>query len=200
MNKTSYNAIADSFRQARVSLRDDERRYLEVLLEKLEPGATLLDLGCGTGTPVAAAILAQGHRVLGVDQAAAMLAHARREFPKQRWIEARLETYACAEPYQGALLWDSLFHLERRWHATLLARVIAGLPQGGRLMLTAGGSAADTFVDTMFDQPFFYDSHPPEALRALLLGQGVRILIDEFMDLPDGGRNRGRCAFVVEKL
>lgn len=131
MNKTSYNAIADSFRQARVSLRDDERRYLEVLLEKLEPGATLLDLGCGTGTPVAAAILAQGHRVLGVDQAAAMLAHARREFPKQRWIEARLETYACAEPYQGALLWDALFHLERRWHATLLARVIAGLPQGG---------------------------------------------------------------------
>lgn len=67
-------------------------------------------------------------------------------------------------------------------------------------MLTAGGSAADAFVDTMFDQPFFYDSHPPEALRALLLGQGVRILIDEFMDLPDGARNRGRCAFVVEKL
>lgn len=200
MNKTSYNAIADTFRQVRVSLRDDERRYLDVLLEKLEPGATLLDLGCGTGTPVAAAILAQGHRVLGVDQAAAMLAHARREFPKQRWIEARLENYACAEPYQGALLWDSLFHLERRWHATLLARVIAGLPQGGRLMLTAGGSANEAFVDTMFDQPFFYDSHPPEVLRGLLQDLGVRILVDEMLEPPDGGRNKGRCAFVVEKV
>ncbi|EHK69289.1 SAM-binding motif-containing protein [Pseudomonas psychrotolerans L19] len=200
MNKTSYNAIADTFRQVRVSLRDDERRYLDVLLEKLEPGATLLDLGCGTGTPVAAAILAQGHRVLGVDQAAAMLAHARREFPKQRWIEARLENYACAEPYQGALLWDSLFHLERRWHATLLARVVAGLPQGGRLMLTAGGSANEAFVDTMFDQPFFYDSHPPEVLRGLLQDLGVRILVDEMLEPPDGGRNKGRCAFVVEKV
>jgi len=200
MNKTSYNAIADTFRQARVSLRDDERRYLEVLLEKLEPGATLLDLGCGTGTPVAAAILAQGHRVLGVDQAAAMLAHARREFPTQRWIEARLETYACAEPYQGALLWDSLFHLERHWHAVVLGRVIAGLPRGGRLMLTSGGSANEAFVDRMFDQPFFYDSHPPEALRALLLEQGTRVLVEEFMDLPDGSSNRGRCAFVVEKV
>ncbi len=199
MNKTSYNAIADTFRQARISLRDDERRYLALLLENLAPGATVLDLGCGTGTPVAAAILAEGHRVLGVDQAAAMLAHARREFPKQRWIEARLENYACAEPYQGALLWDSLFHLERRWHGPVLARVVAGLPAGGRLMLTAGGSGSDAFVDTMFEQPFFYDSHPPEVLRGLLLEQGVRILVDEFMDLPDGGRNRGRCAFVVEK-
>lgn len=200
MNKTSYNAIADTFRQARVSLREDESRYLGLLLEHLPPGATLLDLGCGTGTPVAAAVIARGHRVLGVDQAAAMLAHARREFPKQRWIEARLESYACAEPYQGALLWDALFHLERRWHAVVLSRVIAGLPQGGRLMLTSGGSTNEAFVDQMFSQPFFYDSHPPEELRALLVGQGVRILIDEFMDLPDGGRNRGRRAFVVEKL
>ncbi|KTT49318.1 SAM-binding motif-containing protein [Pseudomonas oryzihabitans] len=200
MNKTSYNAIADLFRQARVSLCDNERRYLDVLLENVEPGATLLDLGCGTGTPVAAAILAQGYRVLGVDQAAAMLAHARREFPKQRWIEARLESYACAEPYQGALLWDSLFHLERRWHEVILARVIAGLPRGGRLMLTSGGSANEAFVDRMFDQPFFYDSHPPEVLRALLREQGVRILIDDVLDLPDGSGNRGRCAFVVEKV
>lgn len=199
MNKTSYNAIADTFRQARVSLGDHERRYLDVLLENVEPGATLLDLGCGTGTPVAATILARGYRVLGVDQAAAMLAHARREFPKQRWIEARLESYACAEPYQGALLWDSLFHLERRWHEVILGRVIAGLPRGGRLMLTSGGSANEAFVDRMLDQPFFYDSHPPEVLRALLTEQGVHILIDEFMDLPDEGRNRGRCAFVVEK-
>ncbi|KUM34232.1 class I SAM-dependent methyltransferase [Pseudomonas sp. EpS/L25] len=200
MNKTSYNAIADTFRQARSSLREDEGRYLDVLLEKLAPGATLLDLGCGTGTPVAAAIIARGHRVLGVDQAAAMLAHARREFPKQRWIEARLESYACAEPYQGALLWDSLFHLERQWHAIVLGRVIAGLPQGGRLMLTSGGSTNEAFVDRMFDQPFFYDAHPPEVLRELLLAQGTRLLVEEFMDLPDGERNKGRCAFVVEKV
>ncbi|MEH3024276.1 MAG: class I SAM-dependent methyltransferase [Pseudomonas oryzihabitans] len=200
MNKTSYNTVADAFRQARASLREDESRYLDLLLEHLPPGATLLDLGCGTGTPVAAAIIARGYRVLGVDQAAAMLAHARRDFPKQRWIEARLESYACAEPYQGALLWDSLFHLERQWHAVVLGRVIAGLPQGGRLMLTSGGSTNEAFVDQMFGQPFFYDSHPPEVLRTLLLEQGVRILVEEVMDLPDGDRNKGRCVFVVEKL
>ncbi len=199
MNKTSYNAIADTFRQARAASGTTSVATWTCSWKSLNP-APPCSIWAVAPAPRWPPPSSPRDIACWGSTRRRQLAHARREFPKQRWIEARLETYACAERYQGALLWDSLFHLERRWHATLLARVIAGLPQGGRLMLTAGGSVADAFVDTMFNQPFFYDSHPPEELRALLLSQGVRILIEEFLDLPDGGRNRGRCAFVVEKL
>lgn len=163
------------------------------------PGSTLLDLGCGTGRPMAAYVIARGRRVIGVDQAEKLLALAQQAFPEQQWVHAALETYACLQDYAAVLLWDSLFHIERSQHEPILARALAGLPADGRLMLTCGGSDHPAFTDQMFGATFFYDSHPPEQLRAILERLGCRILLGEFMEQPDGGRNKGRYALVVEK-
>ncbi len=43
--------------------------------DALEPGASVLDLGCGTGR-VGGVLVARGHRVTGVDQSDEMLRHA----------------------------------------------------------------------------------------------------------------------------
>jgi SAM-dependent methyltransferase len=48
----------------------------EIVHAALAPGASVLDLGCGTGR-IAHPLLALGHPVVGVDQSAAMLAHLR---------------------------------------------------------------------------------------------------------------------------
>jgi hypothetical protein len=70
---------------------------------------------------------------------------------------------------------------------------------GGRVMLTAGGSANPAFTDTMFDREFFYDSHAPEALADLLRELGFEIVLNEFMNLPTSGRDKGRIAIVARK-
>jgi hypothetical protein len=66
-------------------------------------------------------------------------------------------------------------------------------------MLTPGGSAHPAFTDTMFDHEFFYDSYPPERLSALLDSLGFEILVNEFMNLPTSGRDKGRIAVVARK-
>jgi hypothetical protein len=71
---------------------------------------------------------------------------------------------------------------------------------GGRLMLTIGGSEHPAFTDVMFAETFFYDSHAPETTAAILTGLGCQILIDEFMNKPTAGRDKGRSVFVVEKI
>lgn len=55
---------------------------------------SVLDLGCGTGT-LACALAERGHRVTGVDPAAAMLAVARSKphAGKVEWIESRAQDY-----------------------------------------------------------------------------------------------------------
>lgn len=55
---------------------------------------SVLDLGCGTGT-LCCALAERGHRVTGVDPAAAMLALARNKPHAERveWIESSAQTY-----------------------------------------------------------------------------------------------------------
>ena len=199
MNRDSYNTIAPQWAAARRTFHGRERDYLDLLLAPLPQNACVLDLGCGTGRPMAEYVLAKGFRVIGVDQSGELLKIARADFPSARWVLAALETYAFPDSFGAALLWDSLFHIERSQHEPLLRRVIERLPAGGRLMLTAGGSAHPAFTDRMYGQTFFYDSNPPEITARIVQELGCRILLAEFTNLPTAGRDKGRYALVAEK-
>ncbi len=58
------------------------------------PPCSVLDLGCGTGT-LCCALAERGHRVTGVDPAAAMLAVARRKphAEEVEWVESSAQNY-----------------------------------------------------------------------------------------------------------
>lgn len=78
----------------------------------VSPGATILELGCGTGR-VTVPLAALGHRVTAVDQSAAMLA----ELPPSASIEliqADIET----------------LELDRTWDAVLLGSHLLNTPDG----------------------------------------------------------------------
>ena len=199
MNRDAYNKVAQQWGEARSGFFKNERHYLDTLLAPLPPGSTVLDLGCGTGRPMAEQVVASGHRVIGVDQSEAMLEQARRRLPDQCWLLSPMEHYVPDRDFQAAIIWDSIFHLPRSEHAGILQRVVERLPGGGRLMLTVGGSSHPAFTDFMFGVEFFYDSNLPEETEQILRDCGCRLLIGEFMNLPDGARNKGRYAIVAEK-
>jgi cyclopropane fatty-acyl-phospholipid synthase-like methyltransferase len=205
LNRESYDRIAARWDAARSAFHGREAVYLDLLLTGLAAGADVLDLGCGTGRPMAEAALARGHRVVGVDQSRELLARAAQRFPGAAWIEADITASDLASrvppgPYAAALCWDALFHLPRALHEPLAAAVAAMLAPGGRFMITAGGSANHpAFTDTMFDATFFYDSHAPDETVALLARAGFRTLLVDVMNAPDGQRDKGRIAIVAEK-
>ena len=99
---------------------------------ELDRPATVLDLGCGTGS--AARLMKQrwpGARVIGVDGSREMLEKARAESVDVEWIEADLESWQPQEPadliYSNAAL---------HWlgnHDALFPRLLESLAPGGQL-------------------------------------------------------------------
>jgi len=197
MNRRGYDSIAAQWDDVRTALSDAERRYLDHLLQGLVPGAKVLDLGCGTGRPIAEHILDAGFAVTGVDQSSGMLDVARSRLPSGTWIESSLEHYQPDPGYAAAVAWDALFHVTRADHAEIFRRVRTALDQEGRFMLTVGGSAQAPFTDEMFGERFFYDSNTPDETMAILRELGFRIEIGEFLNRPTSGRDKGRFGILA---
>ncbi|HZL92050.1 MAG TPA: hypothetical protein VFB99_00350, partial [Vicinamibacterales bacterium] len=63
-----YDAAASQYDRDR-SRAFLERPYLERVVADLGPGAEVLDLGCGSGEPIARFLMEAGYRVTGVDVA-----------------------------------------------------------------------------------------------------------------------------------
>lgn len=202
MISTAYDRIASEWNAARTRLLPTESEYLELVLEPVPFGGTVLDLGCGSGHPIAAHIATRGIRVVGVDGSSELLSLARERLPKHRWIHDRIELVDFDESFDAAICWDALFHLPRISFEPVIRNLHRWLMPGARLMVSSGGVVAEDgagFTDTMFGQEFYYDSLPPEQMVSMIEKSGFTVLKAEMCDLPDGGRNRGKWATVAAK-
>jgi SAM-dependent methyltransferase len=73
---------------------------------------SVLDLGCGTGT-LCCALAERGHRVTGVDSAAAMLAVARRKPHAQQveWVESAAQSYKSQRRFDLVVMTGHAFQI-----------------------------------------------------------------------------------------
>lgn len=204
MITTSYDLIAEQFNADRRCLGSQEEKYLRLLIDPLPAGCTALDLGCGTGHPIANYVADRGHHVVGVDDSESMLVIARQRLPKHRWIHDLMEQIEFDETFAAVVCWDSLFHLPRRFHQPIMTKIHRWLVPGGRVMVSSGASAdpADDgpgFTGTMFGHEFYYDSLSPERMVAMIEVTGFEIVLAEMCDQPAGIRSKGKWATVAAK-
>ena len=67
-----YDKMGQWFAKNRYAVLE-EKGYLDNMLEKLPPNASVLDLGCGSGKPILEYLISQKVKVLGVDASEQML-------------------------------------------------------------------------------------------------------------------------------
>jgi trans-aconitate 2-methyltransferase len=101
-----------------------------------QPGERILDLGCGTGH-LAAQIAERGADVVGLDSSPSMVAQARQNFPKMKFL------LADARNFQVEGLFDAIFsNAVLHWvlePEEAIRSMAAALKPGGRLALEFGG-------------------------------------------------------------
>lgn len=115
-----------------------EAEWLDAFVAPLPPGASILDVGCGNGVPIARELQRRGFRITGVDSSSSMIANAERELPRGRWLVGDMRELELDETFDGVLAWHSFFHLTEADQRRTLPRLARRLAPGGRLMITTG--------------------------------------------------------------
>lgn len=163
-----------------------ERAWLDKLLALTRPGDHVLDLGCGSGDPIAAYIVAAGRRICGVDFAPAMLELASQRMPDETWILGDMRSLALGKRYAAIIGWDSFFHLSPVEQRAVLPRLRDHLEPGGGLLLTVGPRAGEPLGE-VGGEPVYHASLDPDEYRSGLAGAGLE-LIEFVPDDPECGR------------
>jgi ubiquinone/menaquinone biosynthesis C-methylase UbiE len=71
----------------------------------LKEGSNVLDLGCGSGIPVAQNLVQHKLHVTGVDTSPTMISLCRERLPDQEWIVGDMRKVSFAKTFDGILGW-----------------------------------------------------------------------------------------------
>ena len=134
----------------------------------------MLDLGCGTGRPIAGWLIGEGFRLTGTDFAEPMLNIARARWPDGDWRLADMRELNLGERFDGIIGWDSFFHLTPSEQRTCLPRLAGHLLPGGTLMVTVGPREGEV-TGTVEGEPVYHASLSPAGYAGVLEGCGMRM-------------------------
>jgi SAM-dependent methyltransferase len=163
-----------------------EGPWLTRFRDLLAPGAAILDIGCGTGQPIASHFSAQGHAVTGVDSAAAMIALCRKRFPEGDWQVADMRRLALGRRFGGLIAWDSFFHLTPEDQRGMFAVFAAHAAPGAALLFTSGPAHGEA-IGSFEGEALYHGSLDPAEYRALLAENGFSVEAHVAEDKSCGG-------------
>lgn len=187
---TTYDRIARGYARSRDRTLF-ERGWLDRMLAHA-PGRQVLDLGCGTGLPIARYLTDRRCRVTGVDGAATMIDIFRENLPDATAIHADMRDLDPGERFDVILAWNSFFHLAPADQRAMFSVFAAHAAPRAILMFTAGAKAGEP-VGQVEGAPVYHASLDPSEYRALLTAHGFT----EIAFVPDDPDCRGHSVWMA---
>ena len=142
--------------------------------QTLPSGATVLDLGCGTGSPISQALIERGFNVYGVDASPMMVAAFRARFPGVPVECAAVEdSDFFSRTFDGVVAWGLFFLLDVEVQRRLIKKIAEALQSDGRLLFTAPNQSC-SWRDAMTGRTSISLGH--EAYRRALKAKGMSLV------------------------
>ena len=152
-----------------------EKAWLDHFLALIPQHSKILDLGCGSGKPIADYLIQHDHKITGVDSSNVMIEMAQQNFPEQYWLQADMRTVELDQKFNAILAWDSFFHLTPDDQRQMFTQFSKFAESGSVLMFSSGPSHGEAVGD-LFGDALYHASLAPEEYQALLKQSGFKVI------------------------
>ncbi len=188
----SANTIIDLYERHAQSWDEDrgrslfERPWLDRFRAFVQQGGSLLDVGCGSGEPIAHYFVERGHPVTGVDASPSLIALCRTRFPHQTWTVCDMRAMDLGAEFDGIVAWDSFFHLDPAAQRSMFARFRQHAKPGAPLLFTSGPDSGEA-IGSFNGEALYHASLSAAEYEALLAANGFEVLAHVVEDAACGG-------------
>jgi len=176
--KQGYDEIAGKYRQQKDNHQIQVppfQQLLEVVVAEDWP--RIIELGCGSGYPVATRLLEESCDYTGVDLSTQQISLARAAHPEfsRLFVEQDLLTYLREQETATADIIISLFtifHLPRERHIDLFIEIRRVLKTGGLMLITIAPYGEESSEDDFFGATMHWSQFSTRLYRQLLAELG----------------------------
>ncbi|NOU10743.1 MAG: class I SAM-dependent methyltransferase, partial [Nitrospira sp.] len=140
---------------------------MERFVALLPLGGSVLDLGCGSGQPLACHLLDRGFTVFGVDSSPTLISKCRSRFPKGEWTVADMRTLSINRRFEGVIAWDSFFHLSHEDQRAMFVVFREHANCGAPLLFTTGTGHGEA-IGSFQGESLYHASLSPGEYRTLM--------------------------------
>lgn len=145
----------------------NDKPWHERFIAALPAGAKVLDLGCGSGSPVDQHMVERGLHVTGIDASPSLISLCRERLPDQEWLVADMRALRLGRRFDGVLAWDSFFHLAPNDQREMFEVFAAHAAPSAILMFNSGPAHAEV-VGSYRGEPLYHASLNADEYAAML--------------------------------
>lgn len=188
-NKISYDKISDAWQAYRENM--PVNKCIVEFTKLIKPCGRVLDIGCGTGRPIAAYLAAEGFAVTGIDISHEMIKKAQNlKSANAKFAVCDINNYSSDEKFDGVIAFDSLWHIPKSRQPDVYKKISSLMNKGAYLIFTHGRKNGD--IDgTMFGERFYYSALSFDKVNAILSDTGLTIItsIENYKEQTTGERD-----------
>jgi ubiquinone/menaquinone biosynthesis C-methylase UbiE len=189
--RSGFERCAHAYASAR---RKGGADGLAKLVARLDSGAHVLDLGCGSGVPITAA-LAERYRVTGIDFSSEMIRLARRNVRGATFVEGDIRSINLPESsFDAVVAFYVIFHVPRDEQVDLLRQVHHWLRPGGYLLATTSASSEAGYTeDDFFGVSMYWSNFSQPEYEMILRNVGFVLVAGADVGHGYGSEHVGRA-------
>lgn len=165
----------------------NDKPWHDRFVAALPAGGSVLDLGCGSGAPVALNMVSRGLTVTGVDSSPSLISFCRERMPDHRWVVGDMRFPPVRDRFDGLIAWDSFFHLKHDDQRRMFQVFAKHSGRAAVLMFNAGPAHGEG-IGSYRGDPLYHASLDPAEYQRLLDEIGFDIEAHAIEDREAGGR------------